>query len=67
MVKYILSSGFSVISEISTTSDGMIAYTITNQADKAIQFDSMGEAMNAAIEIAKILGSSCYHAVSINV
>ena len=66
MTKYIISSGTSVVSEILET-EQITAVRVTNEADKAISFDTMGEAMRYAVKVNKILAGANYRAMAIEV
>ncbi len=66
MTKYIISSGISVVSEILETGQ-ITVIRVTNEADKATSFDTIGEAMSKAAEVNKILGTHGYRAMSIEV
>ena len=66
MTKYIISSGTSVVSEILET-EQITTVRVTNEADKAISFDTIGEAMFKAEKVNKILGSHCYRAIPVEV
>ena len=61
MTKYILSSGYSVIS---STDSG---YAISNTPEHAVQFGSIGEAMTAASKVNNLLGAATYRAISIEI
>ena len=67
MTKYILSSGFSVISEIPTFTDQQLSYSITNVMEHATQFNTIGEAMRIASKVNEILGHASYKAVPIEI
>lgn len=67
MAKYILSSGSSVISDMTSVKDVLVGYTTTNVAEQAIQFNTIGEAMKAASEVNEILGQALYRAVPIDI
>lgn len=60
-MKYVLSSGNSVVSEIIETEE-FSNVSITSDWTKALQFDTIGEAMVKAILINKLLGT--YYAVA---
>ena len=67
MTKYILSSGSSVISDMTTVKDTLVNYTTTNVSEQAVQFETIGEAMKAASEVNKILGQALYRVVPIDI
>ena len=64
MIKYIISSGTSVVCELLET-EQITAVRVTNEADKAISFDTIGEAMLKVVRVNNIIGSHCYQAVPI--
>lgn len=66
MTKYIMSSGTSVIGEVLEQKE-FTAVKITDDASKAIQFETIGEAMSKADRVNKILGAAVYRAVSIEI
>lgn len=66
MTKYIISSGFSVVSEILET-EQITTVQVTNEVDKAISFNSIGEAMFKTIKVNKILNLCCYRVISIEI
>ena len=66
MTKYIISSGTSVVSELLEIEQS-VTVTVTNEADKALSFNTIGEAMLEASKINKILGSHHYRAMPIEV
>lgn len=61
MTKYVLSSGQSVVTQMSNN------FSISNIAEDAIKFDTIGDAMRAAVEINKMINHATYKAVSIEV
>ena len=67
MTKYILSSGSSVISDMTTVKGTLVGYTTTNVAEQAVQFETIGEAMKTASEVNKILGQALYRVVPIDI
>ena len=67
MTKYILSSGSSVISDMTTVKGTLVDYTTTNVSEQAVQFETIGEAMKAASEVNKILGQALYRVVPIDI
>lgn len=66
MIKYIISSGTSVVSEILET-EQVTAVKVTNEADKALSFNTIGEAMLNASKVNKIIGAHSYRAITIEV
>lgn len=66
MTKYIISSGVSVVYEILEMKQST-AVKVTNEADKALSFTTIGEAMLNASKVNKILGTHGYRAMSIEV
>lgn len=56
MIKYIISSGTSVVCEF-LENEPFTAIKITNEIDKAISFDTIGEAMLKASKVNSTLGS----------
>ncbi len=66
MTKYIISSGASVVCEISEMEQST-AVKVTNETDKAISFDTIGEAMLNASKVNEILGTHGYRVMSIEV
>lgn len=66
MTKYIISSGSSVVGELLENKQ-LASVRVTNEADKAMTFDTIGEAMLEASKINKILGSHHYRAMPIEV
>lgn len=67
MTKYILSSGSSVISDIITVKGTLVSYTTTNVSEQAVQFETIGEAMEAASKVNEILGQALYRVVPIDI
>ena len=67
MTKYILSSGSSVISDMTTVKGTLVGYTTTNVAEQVVQFETIGEAMEAASKINEILGQALYRAIPIDI
>ena len=67
MTKYILSSGSSVISDITTVKGTLVGYTTINVAEQAVQFETIGEAMEAASKVNEILGQALYRAIPIDI
>ena len=67
MTKYILSSGSSVISDMVTVKGTLVGYTTTNVAEQAVQFETIGETMEAASKVNEILGQALYRAVPIDI
>lgn len=66
MTKYIISSGTSVVCEL-LENEQIASVKVTNEADKALIFDTIGKAMLEASKINKILGSHHYRAMPIEV
>lgn len=66
MTKYIISSRTSVVSKILET-EQITTIMVTNEADKAISFNTIGEAMSKAAKVNKILSSHCYRAIPVEV
>ena len=66
MIKYIISSGTSVVCELLENGQ-FTTVKITNEADKAISFDTIGEAMLNASKVDKILGTNSYRIMPIEV
>lgn len=67
MTKYIISSGTSVISQIPTVESGQINYSLSNVAENAVRFDTIGDAMHEAAKVNQVLGTSAYRAMSIEI
>lgn len=67
MTKYILSSGSSVISDMTTVKGTLVDYTTTNVSEQAVQFETIGEAMEAASKVNEILGQALYRVVPIDI
>lgn len=67
MTKYILSSGSSVISDMTIVKDTLVDYTTTNVSEQAVQFETIGEAMKAASEVNEILGQALYRVMPIDI
>ena len=67
MTKYILSSGSSLISDMTTVKDVLVGYSTTNVAEQAVQFSTIGEAMKTASEVNEILGQALYRVVPIDI
>ncbi len=67
MTKYIISSGTSVISQIPTVESGRINYSLSNAAEDAATFDTIGNAMREAAKVNQVLGSSTYRVLSIEI
>lgn len=67
MTKYILSSGSSVISDMTTVKGTLVDYTTTNVSEQAVQFETIGKAMEAASKVNEILGQALYRVVPINI
>lgn len=66
MIKYIISSGTSIVNELLENQE-YVAVRITNNPSEAIRFDTIGDAMREASKVNKILGSSTYRALSVEV
>lgn len=66
MTKYIISSGTSVVSELLENGE-TISVQVTNEAEKAIFFDTIGKAMLEASKVNKTLGSHHYMAMPVEV
>lgn len=68
MTKYILSTGHSVISsDPLQKTEGRINYSISNEVEKAFMYDSIGEAMRAAVEVNKMFSKSVYKVIPIEI
>lgn len=67
MTKYILSSGSSVISDMTTVKGTLVDYTTTNVSEQAVQFETIGKAMEAASKVNEILGQALYRVVPIDI
>lgn len=67
MTKYILSSGSSVISDMTTVKGTLVDYTTTNVSEQAVQFNTIGEAMRVASKVNEILGQALYRVVPIDI
>lgn len=67
MTKYILSSGSSVISDMTTVKGTLVNYTTTNVSEQAVRFETIGEAMKTASAVNKILGQALYRVVPIDI
>lgn len=65
MIKYIITSGTSVINMYSEDSEG-IEITPSNKRGP-VKFDKIGEAMLAASKINKLMGSPIYRVMSIEI
>lgn len=66
MIKYIISSGTSVVCEL-LEMEQSTAVKVTNEAGKALSFNTIGEAMLNASKVNKILGTHGYRAMPIEV
>lgn len=64
MTKYILSSGTSVVCKI-LENEQFTAVKVTNKVDKAILFDTIGEAMLNASKVNELLGTHSYRVIAI--
>lgn len=64
MTKYIISSGTSVVCEL-LENHQFTAVKVTNDATKAVSFDTIGEAMLKASTVNNTLGSHDYCAMPI--
>lgn len=64
MIKYIITSGTSVVNEL--LEQDFTAVRLTTKASP-IHFDKIGEAMVAADKVNKILGTTCFRVVSVEV
>lgn len=68
MTKYILSTGHSVISsDPAQKVDGRISYSVSNEAEKAFTYDSIGDAMKAAVEVNRMFSRPVYQVISIEI
>lgn len=56
MTKYIISSGTSIISKL-TDKEQFTTIEATNEVEKALTFDTIGEAMKNASKVNNLLGS----------
>ena len=60
MIKYVISTGRSVLSDILYNKQKEIDYTFSNIAEKAIKFDKIGDAMDMASRVNKMInGYNC--------
>lgn len=66
MTKYIISSGTSVVCELLENGQ-TTAVKMTNEVDKSLCFNTIGEAMLHASKVNKILGTNSYRAMPIEV
>ena len=66
MTKYIISSGASVVSEL-LEMEQSTAVKVPNEADKALSFNTIGEAMLNASKVNKILGTHGYRAMPVEI
>ena len=64
MTKYIISSGTSVVCELLENGQ-TTTVKMTNEVDKSLRFDTIGEAMLHASKVNKILGTNSYRAMPI--
>lgn len=62
MTKYILSSGTSVVCKILETET---IIEITDNIDKAILYDTIGDAMRNATKVNELLGTYSYRVIAI--
>lgn len=62
MNKYIISTGLSVVSEINPDK-----YVITTEPEKAVSFDTIGDAMLEASKLNKILNSPTFKVMTVEV
>lgn len=61
--KYLLSSGTSIVSEISESNGLLVSFT--NDLGKAVKFDTFGEAMTEATKVNDLLGTPIFKAAII--
>lgn len=66
MTKYIISSGTSVVCEL-LEMEQTTAVKVTTEADKAVVFDTIGEAMLKASQVNNILGTHGYKVMPVEV
>lgn len=66
MTKYIISSGTSVVCEL-LEDEQLTTIKVTNNASKAISFNTIGEAMFNTSKVNNILGLHCYRAMPVEV
>lgn len=66
MTKYIISNGFSVVTMLAEDSE-KTSIELTTKVENSIKFDTIGEAMYIASKVNKILGSTNYYALSIEI
>lgn len=62
MIKYVISSGHSVITKLTDTEA-----IFSNITDKALKFDTIGEAMRIAAKVNDLLGSSTFKVINTSV
>lgn len=66
MIKYIISSGTSVVCELIEMKQST-SIKVTNEADNALSFNTIGEAMFNASKVNKILGTHGYRVMSVEI
>lgn len=66
MTKYIISNGLSVVTMLAEDSEKS-SVELTTKAKNSIKFDTIKEAMYAASKVNKILGSTNYRAIPVEV
>lgn len=66
MLKYIISSGKSVVAEI-IDKDQFEGVKVSNDSAKAISFNTIGEAIKKAIKVNNILGTNAYKAIGLEI
>lgn len=64
-MKYIISSGKSVISKTVFRDDTLIGFQASVE-DNAAKFDTIGDAMRSCAKVNKLIGSASFQVMSVN-
>lgn len=59
-MKYIISSGTSVVSEITRESGVTLGFSVSVDSDMALKFDTYGDAMKLCVTINNLIGKPAY-------
>lgn len=65
-MKYIISSGNSVVSNIKKKLITTILITISTDSDSAKKFDKYGDAMTACVEVNNLIGKHAFKVMTLN-
>lgn len=66
MTRYIITSGTSVVSELLETKQ-FVEVKVTGDAEKAISYDTVGEAMHEAAKVNNTMGNPIFKVLSVEV